>query len=242
MNITQAVESKIKALPTGQVFDYGDLPEYGRAPDAVVKAVNRLVADGMVTRLLKGKFYVPKQGVLGPRKPSDNELIRAMLYKNGRLRGYVTGIALFNRLGLTTQIPRTVTLALTNGGRQTKDFGTIRVKTISARYPVSEQDVKLLQYLDVLQDIKTIPDADINQSLKAMQRYFSELTDQDRKRLVEMADAGYGPQVRALIGLLFAALDEPSTPDLKKSLNPTTTYKLALDPAVWPDMKDWNIH
>lgn len=50
-----------------------------------------------------------------------------MLYKDGRLRGYITGLSLFNQLGLTTQVPRTVTLAI-NGGRQEKEFGTIKTK------------------------------------------------------------------------------------------------------------------
>ena len=241
MSIAQTIERKVRKMPAGQVFDYGELPEYTRAPDAVIKAVNRLVEEGLIQRLFKGKFYIPRQGVLGPRKPSDNEIIRAMLYKNGRLRGYVTGPALFNRLGLTTQIPRTITLALNNAGRQTKDFGTIRIKTTSARSAVREQDVTLLQYLDVLQDIKRIPDADIDQTLKIMQRYFAKLSDKERNRLAELAEAGYSPQVRALVAMLYESLGFSIPPGIKKSLNPTTTYKLGLDPTRWPNAKDWNI-
>ncbi|PCI45027.1 MAG: hypothetical protein COB51_09410 [Moraxellaceae bacterium] len=88
-----------------------------------------MVSDKRLERLSKRKFYVPKKGLLGKRKPSDNELIRAVLYENGRLRGCVTGAALYNRPGLTTQVPRTVTVAF-NGGRQERAFGTIRIKTV----------------------------------------------------------------------------------------------------------------
>ena len=241
MNFAQIVGSKIKRIPAGQVFGYGELPEYNRAPGAVVKAVSRLVKEGTIKRLSKGKFYIPKQGILGVRKPSDNELIRAMLYKNGQLRGYVTGPALFNRLGLTTQVPRTVTLALDNGGRQTKDFGTIRIKTTPSRMPVEEGDVPLLQYLDVLQDIKKISDTSVNQTLKTMQRYMGKLSVQELERIVNLAERGYGPQVKALIGLLFTSLGLTVPQNLKQALNPTTTYKLELDPNQWPDAKDWNI-
>jgi hypothetical protein len=240
MSIAQAVKSKVMAMPTGQVFGYRELPDYTRAPNAVVKAVNRLVSDRRLVRLSKGKFYVPKKGMLGPRKPSDSELLRSVLYKDGNLRGYVTGMALYNRLGLTTQMPRTVTIAL-NGGRQEKDYGTIRVRTIIARAPVAERDVKYLQYLDVLKDIKKIPDTDINQSLKVMKRYIAGLSKTERKRLAQLGEDYYSAQVRALLGLLLPDPGSMVIAELKRSLNPTTTYKLNLDLNMWPAAREWNI-
>lgn len=240
MSVAQAVQNKIKAMPAGQVFGYRELPDYVRAPGAVVKAVSRLVTDRKIVRLYKGKFYIPQKGVLGPRKPSDSELLRSVLYKDGSLRGYVTGTALYNQLGLTTQMPRTVTVAL-NGGRQKKDFGTIRVRTIIARAPVTELNVKLLQYLDVLKDIKKIPDADISQTLKAMRRYLSGLTEKEVKRLAQLGESYYSAQVRALLGLLLSELGVRAASRLKKVLNPTTIYKLNLDRNMWPAAEEWNI-
>ena len=146
---------------------------------------------------------MPKKGFLGPRKPSDTELIRSVLYKNGRLCAYVTGPSLYNKLGLTTQVPHTITVAY-NGGRQEKKFGTIRIKTVVTRIPIEEKDVKLLQYLDVLKDIKKIPDSDVNLSLKIMRRYVAELLKSKQRRLLELAQNYYSPQSRALLGLLFS--------------------------------------
>ncbi len=187
MSISQSVQDSIGTIPAGQIFDYQALPAYAQSPSAVIKAVSRLVADRQLTRFSKGKFYVPKQGLMGLRKPSDVELVRSMLYKEGRLRGYVTGLALYNQLGLTTQVPRTITVAI-NGGRQEKDFGTIRLKTVVARMPVEEKSVKLLQYLDVLKDIKNIPDTTINQSLTMMRQYISALSEREQRRLVSLAE------------------------------------------------------
>ena len=98
MSIVQTVQSSIKGMPAGQIFGYQELPVYAKSPDAVIKAVNRLVSDKVLERFSKGKFYVPKKGLLGNRKPSDVELIRSILYKGGRLRGYVTGLSLYNQL------------------------------------------------------------------------------------------------------------------------------------------------
>ena len=238
MSVAQVVQNSVSEIPAGQIFGYSQLPGYATSPTAVVKAVSRLVAEKKLARLGKGKFYIPKKGLFGNRKPSDGELIRSVLYKNGRLCGYVTGLALYNQLGLTTQVPRTITVAC-NGGRQEKDFGTIRVRTVICRAVIREPDVKLLQYLDVLRDVKKIPDADINESLKIMQRYFSGLNDRELSRLIELTDSYYGAQVRALICLLLSC----SGQDVPKGLvlNPTTTYKLNLDPAMWPSARNWNI-
>ena len=240
VTIAQTVRNSIEAMPAGRIFGYPDLSGYPQSSAAVIKAVGRLVADKRLVRYLKGKFYVPGQGLMGVRKPSDSERIRTMLYKDGRLRGYVTGLSLYNQLGLTTQLPETITLAL-NGGRQEKDLGTIRVKTVITRIPIKKADVKLLQYLDVLRDIKKIPDSSIDQSLRIMRRYVAELSGREQARLVVLAESYYGPQTRALTGLLFSSLKLPLPESLSRSLNPTTVYKLDLDEENWPMSGAWNI-
>jgi hypothetical protein len=239
MSIAQAIQSQIAGMPAGQVFGYEELRGYARAPSAVAKAVSRMVSDNRIERLSNGKFYVPQKGVLGLRKPSDTELIRSVLYKAGRLRGYVTGQALFNRLGLTTQLPRTITVAV-EGGRQEKDFGTIRVKMVNTRFPIREQDVKLFQYLDVLREAKSIPDTDINQTLRIMKDKIAALSKPERERLIQLAVDYDAPQVRALLGLLLASAGKDA-PFLKDTLNPTTVYKLSLNQRLWPQAENWNI-
>jgi len=240
MSIAQTIQNTVEAMPAGQIFGYQELPSYAKSPDAVIKAVSRMVSDKRLERFSKGKFYVAKKGLLGFRKPSDSELIRSMLYKNGRLRGYVTGLSLYNQLGLTTQMPRTITVSY-NGGRQEKEFGTIRIKTVVTRIPIQEKDVKLLQYLDALKDIKKIMDSEINLSLKIIRKYISELSEREQGRLLKLAQSYFSPQVRALVGLLFTDLKLSIPSSLFRSLNPTTIYKLKLDESKWPMAKEWNI-
>lgn len=240
MSIAQTIQKSVESIPAGKIFSYQELPDYARSPEAVIKAVGRLVDEKRLERFSKGKFYTPKNGLLGSRKPSDSELLRSMLYKGGRLRGYITGLSLFNQLGLTTQVPRTVTLAI-NGGRQEKEFGTIKIKTQVTRVPIEERDVPLLQYLDALKEIKSIPDSNINLSLKILQKKISEQSDKNRARLVSLAGKYYGPQVRALVGLLYSSLNFPLSENLALSLNPTTKYKLNINQKDWPMAEEWNI-
>lgn len=240
MSIAQTIEKSVESIPAGKIFSYQELPGYAKSPGAVIKAISRLVEEKRLERFSKGKFYVPKKGLLGSRKPSDSELLRTMLYKDGRLRGYITGLSLFNQLGLTTQVPRTITLAV-NGGRQEKEFGTIKIKTQVTRVPIEERDVPLLQYLDALKEIKTIPDSNINLSLKILRKKIYELSGLDQARLVSLAEKYYSPQVRALVGLLYSCLNLSVPESLALSLNPTTTYKLNLNTNDWPKAGEWNI-
>lgn len=240
MSIAQNIETYVEKLPAGQIFGYQTLPRYAQSPSAVIKTVGRMVEDKRLKRLSKGKFYVPKEGVLGEMKPSDSSLIRSVLYKGDRLKGYVTGMSLYNRLGLTTQVPRTIVIAY-DGGAQTKDFGTIRIKTVISRVPIREENVKLLQYLDALKDIKKISDSDINLSLKIMRNRFSELSKVNLKKLIDLAQEYYSPQTKALTGLLLESMGFKTPGSLKKSLNPTTVFKLKLDNQIWPRAREWNI-
>lgn len=196
--------------------------------------------DRRIKRLSKGKFYLPPKGILGELKPSDNEVIRSALYDKNELKGYVTGQALYNQLGLITQIPKTIEIAY-NGRAQTKDFGTIRIKKITSKAPVRKHNVRLLQYLDVLRDIKIISASNPNLSLRIMQRKVSELPQRDMENLVELAKKYYRPQVRALTGLLLENLQSSLATDLRKTLNPVTSYKLNISSEDWPRAKGWNI-
>ena len=105
MTVSTAVAQSIDQYVPGQVFGYRDLPLYQSKPSNVVQIVNRLVKKNEIKRLSKGKFYKPKQSVIGDLKPSDSELLKTVMFKNGAVRGYITGTALFNQLGLTTQVP-----------------------------------------------------------------------------------------------------------------------------------------
>ncbi len=240
MSIARAVQESVGKIPAGRIFSYRELPDYLKSPGAVIKAVNRMVSDGKIERFSKGNFYVPKKGLLGRRRPSDGEIIRSTIYKDGRLRGYITGLSLYNRLGLTTQVPRTITIAF-RGGRQQKEFGTIRINTVVSRKPIEEKNIRLMQYLDALKDIKNIPDSDINLSLKIIRRYISELSRREQSLLASLAENYYPPQVRVLVCLLFSNLQLPIPDSLTLSLNPLTVYRLNLARSQWPMAKEWNI-
>ena len=240
MSIAAAVNQTIDRAPTGRIFGYEVFPQYREAPGAVVRAVNRGVEDRRLKRVAKGRFYKPRKGALGDVPVGDEERLRDALYRNGRRVGYVTGPALYNRLGLTTQMPKTVVIAV-NGATQTKDFGTIRMKLVSRRAPISDSTVPLLEILDILRDARKVQDANIEHVVRAITKRLTQLTPAQCKRVQRLALDYYRPSTRALLGMLLTRCEEEVLPALKASLNPATRFDLGIDPDDWPEARAWNI-
>ena len=240
MSIAAAVNQTIDRTTPGQIFGYEAFPQYQEAPGAVVRAVNRSVENKRLKRVSKGRFYVPRKGVLGDMPVSDEARLREVLYRNGQRCGYVTGPALYNRLGLTTQVPKTITVA-TNRSAQTKNLGTIRIKLTPRRVPISDSVVPLLEILDVLRDLKQLPDTHFGRALKTLAKSLMDLVPAERKKLQRLAVDYYNAGTRALLGMLLTRNRQEILPTLRFSINPTTRFNLGIDSGEWSEGRAWNI-
>ena len=240
MSIAAAVNKMIDRTPPGQIFGYEVFPQYQEAPGAVVRAVNRSVASKRLKRVSKGRFYVPRKGVLGDMPLSDEARLRDELYRNGQRCGYVTGPALHNRLGLTTQVPKTITVA-TNRAAQTKNFGTIRIKLTPRRVPIRDSVVPLLEILDVLRDLKQLTDAGIGRALETQAKRLMDLAPAEQKKLQRLAVDYYNAGTQALLGMLLTRNRQNISPTLRSSINPTTRFNFEIDSGEWPEGRAWNI-
>ena len=177
-------------------------PQYQASTGAVVRAVNRSVGNGRLKRASKGSLYVPRTGALGDVPISDNARVRDVLYRNGQRCGYITGPALYNRLGITTQVPKSITVA-TNSAVQTKDFGTIRVNLVPRRAPISDSTVPLLEIPDALRDAKKISNASVGRILKVLAMYLISIAPRERRELQRSTVDRYSAGTTALLGLLL---------------------------------------
>lgn len=239
-SIQAEVGDQVAQVPLGKVFSYDSMPAYREAPNAVVKAVSRLVRKGELRRFAKGQFYRPRQGVLGEVPLKDTEKLKPLLYKGGRRVAYITGVSLYNRLGLTSQVPRVLTLARKGAGKG-RNMGTFSVRIVPARAPVKDEDIPVLELLDVLKDIRRIPDTTPDETLCWLLARTRRLTDQDRHRMVGLADEFYPPMVRALLGMLLETLGKNEYRDLESSLNPVSRYKVFIDHEKWALARKWHI-
>ena len=53
-----------------------------RYQPALAKALNRLVLQGELQKIAKGKYYIPKKTIFGNLKPADSELVKDFLEQN----------------------------------------------------------------------------------------------------------------------------------------------------------------
>jgi len=240
MKVSERIEKKINGLPDGITFTYRELPIALNEYAAAAKAIERLVKKSVISRVSAGIFYKPRQTAFGNLRPREEELLKPYLFYEGNRVAYITGIALYNRMGLTTQVPKDIRVASRNKRIITK-LGSIQVKPVKSYADVTENNYYLMELLDVLKDFKTIPDTEMGEVIKHMLQKFRGLSAREKDKLVEVS-LKYPPRVRALTGALLNELN-PVKPviELKKSINPFSFFKYGIDRDLLQYIDYWNI-
>ena len=157
MTITREVQKLVENFQPDYVFTYQDLnlpPEWS---ESVIKMLNRLVNEGVIAKISKGRFYKPKKSVFGALKPKQEEIVKDLLEKDGEIIGYMTGYSVFNRLGLTTQIPNTIQIG-TNVRKNKKQRGLFTISFVLQSNPITKDNIPLLQILDTIRYFFNKPD------------------------------------------------------------------------------------
>lgn len=235
---TQRIRAKLDQLPPGQPVGYADFVRDPAEFGAVAAALSRLSKSGELTRLAKGRYYRPARGRFGPVTPTQAAVVAAVGAAPGQPPAYPTGLAVYNALGLTTQVPATLTLATTRPRRRLP----ARLRAVVRPAPELASDVPLLQWLEVLRDVRRIPDTTPGRVVVRVADYLRQLPAPARRRLTALAVRQSPPRVRALLGALLETLpDAAGAAGLRATLNPLTTYRLGLSAAALPNRAVWNI-
>lgn len=241
MKVTDKIVAKINRIDTGDVFGYDTL---GLTSDEIIagsKALSRLVDKGVIKRARKGYYYKPKVSVFGEQKPREDVLLSLYLFEKNKQVAYITGTRLYNRLGLTTQVPSSIRVASLD--KQVKGkVGNIVIKPAKSYVKVTSDAIKYLELLDVIKDLNTIPDLQKNDGLVYLKKAIYNFDTTEIKKLVTYGVA-YPPKVRALLGALLEAMnvDIANLSLLKKSINPSSSYEYGITPKMLSTVNSWNI-
>ena len=240
MIIAKKIKKKIDGIIEGDIFTYQDLSLNKNEYSATAKTIERLIKKGKIKRISTGVFYKPNQTAFGELKPNEEEIIKPYLLKNGKRIAYITGTLLYNKMGLTTQIPKEIKIA----SREKRIFiskGSIKATAVKSYVEVNGNNYPLLEILDAIKDFKKIPDLDKKSAIKILENKLKELNSKSVKQLVKTG-CSYPPRVNALLGALLEYLGEFDEIDkLKDNLNPLTNYKLGINKEILPTYKNWNI-
>ena len=131
MIVAKKISDKIDQMESGNTFSYKDLNVNKKEYSAISKTIERLIKKGKIKRISTGVFYKPKKTIFGELKPDEEKIIKPYLYKNGKRIAYITGLLLYNKMGLTTQIPKEISIA-SNKKRIYISKGNIKAKAVKS--------------------------------------------------------------------------------------------------------------
>jgi hypothetical protein len=221
------------------MMDFSDLP-----PVAVALALSRLAKQRILEHVRRSIYYFPKETVIGKSRPNPHKVAEVVFGLNNT-RTVKSGVAQFNRLGLTTQVSAAMTFAADRRVNKKKIFG---ISVHSNHRRLDEQKTITSEertILDVLRDIHHIPDATPAEVLGRIRTLIGERKF-DQGRLVRFSLIE-PPRVRALLGALIESLPRRSRKTdehircLRDHLNELTTYRLPGVLDMFPSARRWGI-
>ena len=134
-----------------------DLHVDGMSSVNLRQQIKKLTDAGKIKRFDKGVYFLPKKTIFksGAQLMPEAVLEHKYLKDKDRHFGYMTGLLFFNQMGLTTQVPmqyEVVSNKATNGYRETS-LAKSRVIVRKPRVPITEDNYKVLQFLDLMKDV-----------------------------------------------------------------------------------------
>lgn len=240
MRVAQKIEQQIQQLPEGTTFDYQTLMVERNEYAAASKALERLIKKEMINRISSGVFYKPKQTVFGTLKPNEQELLKTYLFEDGKRIAYITGVSLYNRLGLTTQIPKVIKIACRDK-RIFATVGSLKGKAVKSYVDVTDENYQLLELLDALKDFNQIPDLNSESAIILLANKFQSLSNKEVDLLIAIA-LKYPPRARALLGAILEQYKpEINISNLRNSLNPLSGYQYSIPQTALPNGLGWKL-
>ncbi|MCD4818149.1 MAG: DUF6088 family protein [Candidatus Cloacimonetes bacterium] len=241
MKISEKIEKIIDEIKPGSTFTYQQLSLNKDEYVAGTKAIERFIKKGIIKRVSTGIFYIPKKSVFGELKPREEELIKPyLLNRKGKRIAYITGTSLYNKMGLTTQIPRIIKIA-SRDKRIYISNENIKATAIKSYVDVTDQNYYLLQVLDALKDFKKIPNLNIQSALVILINIISRLSKEEINKLIKYV-ISYPPRVIAFLGALLEKIDASINLNLlRENLNPLSNYKIGIDNKILSTAEKWSL-
>jgi len=240
MSVAKSIEEKIRKIKEGKTFTYKELSLNQDQYQSATKSIERLIKKGVIKRISPGVFFKPKQTVFGELLPNNEELIKPYLFNKGKRIAYVTGSYLYNKLGLTSQVPQIIKVASFN--KEIKiNKQNIRIKPAKSYVEVTNRNFQYLEILDAIKDFKKIPDINPQAGIKVLLKILNNLGHKEINKIIAYS-LNYPPRTRALLGALLEKMGfEKDLEKLRSSLNPLSEYALGINKKMLKTAENWNI-
>jgi len=119
----------------------------------VFKELKKMVDSGVIKRFDTGIYYFPQKMPFGDSYLDSHKVVTRRFLSNGsEVYGYIAGISLLNRAGLTTQVPNLIELVSNNESTRVREvrLGRQCVRVRRSRTAVTNENANILQFLDLM--------------------------------------------------------------------------------------------
>ena len=242
MQIFEQVKRRVARLKPGRLITYNDFKNLNKnSPQALAKALQRLVESGDIIREKKGVFYKTKKTRFGELKPTDDELLKSLLLKNGKYVGYLSGLAVYLLFRISTQVPNETIIATPDPSKKIK-LNRIYTKFIKSYVKdIHKDNIYYLQLLDALRFIKKAQDTTPDNVVSAISDVIESLDQKSIQKITSYA-LQYPPSTKALYGAIIDSLGYKAyASEIKKTLNPNSQYSIGVSPRQLPNKQEWKI-
>lgn len=237
---TMDLVRRFLAAAPGTLLTATDIP--GATPGAASKALSRLAKQGLIRRVRKGLYYIPKQTLLGTSQPSEADLIHRKLGSRAR----PTGLTAANVLGFTTQVAAQLELAAYATARPRGMDGLrlrLHLRPRGRTTELPPLDGALLEFLrDRGGHSELAPEKTWARARKILLEGESSPLSEGSLRLRQLRDAALlePPRVRAILGALMqsAGLPESLWGPLRDSLNRLSRFDFGVFRDM-PNAREW---
>lgn len=254
MTIAEKVRNDIKRLEEGRVFLAGDLGAYKEDKTATNKALNYYIHNdqymnkfGRVSKIADGVFYKEKVGRFGVVPPSNDALISALIYSGKKQVGYVGGEKLFNKTGLSTQVPSKIVI-ITSKQAPSKIYSSgLFIEVKKKKKLLTELDIKSEEFSFILNHMDEIQALEKNTLINSLGEYLDYFLN-NKKAFNTLYSGIKCKKNKAFLGAVIQNYSELKglkyseyLAQIKSDLSDNSKYKVGRLKKVISHSEDWNL-
>ena len=159
----------------GEPIFFEDIHIDGIQRNTLRQQIKTLVDAGKIARYEKGIYYIPKITRFKSSAGPSPETVARYKYisRGGKTDGYYSGSTFANLIGISLQVPMKKEIISNNIAAIVREI-SIGNQTFIVRQshiPVSGDNAKVLQFLDLLKNLISYIDSDLNDVRKKLKNY-----------------------------------------------------------------------
>ena len=159
----------------GEPIFLDDIHIEGMRRDNFRQQIKTLADAGKIVRYEKGIYYIPKKTRFNSSAGPTPETVAKYKYisRGGKTDGYYSGSTFANIIGLSLQVPMKKEIVSNNIAAIVREvlIGKQSFIVRKTNVPISDENVKVLQLLELLKNLDSYLDSDYDEAREKLKKY-----------------------------------------------------------------------